>query len=200
MSIKHHHPTIRVLHWSIAGLVIAMLAMSAFIMSKISDNDPEKLMAAANHMAAGVLLIFFFGVRLFVRNRVQRPAPLSSGMAWADWLAGIVHKVLDILVAVMIISGVGMALMAHLPMLIVTGGRFPPEIRDLVFHAIHVAGAWTIAAILVLHIGGAFFHQIILRDGLIWRMFISPRELLNTVGEWRRRGMPLIPDSRSNES
>jgi cytochrome b561 len=199
VSLKHHSPVIRVMHWSIAGLVIAMLAMSAFIMSKIPDADPEKLAAAGRHMAAGLLVILFFGIRLHMRHRVGRPPALSSGMAWADWLAGIVHKLLDLLVAAMIISGVGMALLSHLPMRILTGGQFPAEIKTMFFHGMHVVGAWSIAALLVMHIGGAFFHQLILRDGLIWRMFISPREVFSAFARWREHGMPLAPRSNNNE-
>lgn len=199
MSLKHHSPVIRVMHWSIAGLVIAMLAMSAFIMSKIPDADPEKLAAAGRHMAAGLLVIFFFGIRLHMRHRVGRPSAQSSGMVWADWLAGVVHRLLDVLVGIMIVSGAGMALMSHLPMRILTGGTFPVEMKTMFLHGVHVAGAWSIATLLVLHIGGAFFHQLILRDGLIWRMFISPREVFAAFARWREHGMPLAPRSHNSE-
>jgi cytochrome b561 len=37
-------------------------------------------------------------------------------------------------------------------------------------HALHVFVARLLAAVLALHVAGAFYHQFILRDGLISRM------------------------------
>jgi cytochrome b561 len=179
MNHCRHHSSIRVLHWAVAGMVIAALVMSTFVMSKIPDSDPEKMAAALRHMAVGLLICAASVVRLFVRRKVTRPPSLSSGMAWADWLAGVVHRVLDVLVWVMIASGVAMAVISKLPILALTGGAFPSELNTMLAHTVHVAGATAIAGILVMHIGGALFHQFILRDGLITRMAFDPRAFFN---------------------
>lgn len=191
--MQRHSPIIRVMHWTIAGLVLAMLGMSALVMAGIPDSSPEKLQAALNHMLAGLVLIGAFALRLHMRHRVARPPQASSGMRWADRLGTLVHRLLDLLVAVMILSGIGMALAAHLPLHILQGGAFPSQIRASWFHHIHVFGAWSIALVVSLHVAGALFHHFVLRDRLIARMLISPSELMAAYQRWRRCGMPLTP-------
>lgn len=170
MKSNRHPPVIRVLHWSVALMVIAALVMSAFVMSRIPDEDPEKLAAALRHMSVGFLVCLAMIARLFFRRRAQRPPALSSGMPWADVLAGLVHRLLDVMVLAMVLSGLWMAIETGLPWMALSGGHFPAGLASLPAHAIHVAVAWALAAALVLHVGGALFHQFILRDGLITRM------------------------------
>jgi len=181
MQSNRHHPVIRVLHWAVAFMVVAALAMSTFVMAKIPDQDPEKLAASLRHMSVGLLICLATLARLIYRRKTKRLPALSSGMAWADVLAAIVHRSLDVLVLSMVVSGIAMALMSGLPLIALHGGAFPAAINHMSAHTIHVVVANVLAGILVLHIGGALFHQFILRDGLLSRMMFDPRILLQRI-------------------
>ncbi|KAF7598273.1 MAG: cytochrome B [Candidatus Dactylopiibacterium carminicum] len=170
MQPVRHHLAIRVLHWAVAVMVIAALAMSTFIMSQIPDEDPEKMASALRHMSVGLLICIGTLVRLFWRRRVKRLPSLSSGMPWADVLAGIVHRGLDVLVLTMIISGIAMAVQLRLPLMALRGEPFPSEIVSLFAFTVHVVGAFVLTGALLMHIGGALYHQFILKDGLLSRM------------------------------
>lgn len=181
MKSSRHHPVIRVLHWAVAFMVVAALAMSTFVMAKIPDQDPEKLAASLRHMSVGLLICLATLARLFFRRRTKRLPALSSGMAWADVLAAIVHRSLDVLVLTMVVSGIVMAVMSGLPLIAIEGGAFPAALSSMTAHTIHVVVASVLAGILVLHIGGALFHQFILRDGLLSRMMFNPRAIVQRI-------------------
>lgn len=184
MKSSRHHPVIRVLHWAVAFMVVAALAMSTFVMARIPDQDPEKLAASLRHMSVGLLICLATLARLFFRRKTKRLPVLSSGMAWADALAAIVHRSLDVLVLTMVVSGIVMAIMSRLPWIAVQGGAFPAGLNDMTAHTIHVVVANVLAGILVLHAGGALFHQFILRDGLLSRMSFDPRMLFLRIASF----------------
>lgn len=178
MNIQRYHPTICVLHWLLAAMIMAALIMSTFVMASIPDTDPAKISAILRHMSVGVLILVCTGLRLFTRKKTGRPATLPSGMPWADWLAGIVHRLLDMLVLVMIGSGIGMAIFSNLPKAILEGkSELLANLDSLPWHTLHVAAARVLFGVLLLHVGGALYHQFILRDGLVTRMWFGP---------WRR--------------
>ena len=106
MSIERHPSVIRILHWLVAALIIAALVMSSFVMSKIPDADPEKVSALIRHMTVGMLILLFTSLRVFVRRKKTRLISLPSGMVWADWLASVVHRLLNVLVIVMAVGSV----------------------------------------------------------------------------------------------
>ncbi|MDR0578751.1 MAG: cytochrome b/b6 domain-containing protein [Candidatus Accumulibacter sp.] len=170
MTRKRHHPLIRVLHWLVAGLIAAALLMSALVMSGIPDGSPEKIDALRRHMSVGGLVFVLTLLRFVMRGNAKKPPVLSSGMAWADWLARAVHRAFDALILAMVGSGVGMAILAGLPRVVFLGYGRLPRLDDLPLLAVHRGAAIALFALLVLHIGGAFYHQFILRDGIFSRM------------------------------
>ncbi|MDR0441604.1 MAG: cytochrome b/b6 domain-containing protein [Candidatus Accumulibacter sp.] len=181
---ERHHPLIRVLHWLVAGLIVAALTMSTLVMSGIPDSAPEKIDALRRHMSIGSLVFVLTLLRFIMRRAAKIPPPLSSGMAWADWLARVVHRVFDVLILVMIASGAGMALLAGLPRVVFLGYGHLPDLSELPLLIVHRSAAIALFACLVLHVGGALFHQFILRDNLFSRMcFPLPRRMRETRSE-----------------
>ena len=173
MTRKRHHPLIRILHWLIAGLIVAALAMSTLVMSDIPEHSPEKIDALRRHMSAGGLVFVLTLLRFVMRRGAKKPPVLSSGMAWADWLARAVHCLFDALILVMVGSGAGMAILASLPRVVFQGYGRLPNLNELPLLAVHRGAAIALFVLLVLHVGGACFHQFILRDGLFSRMGFS---------------------------
>ena len=178
MRPNRYPPTLRALHWAIAVLILAALVMGTFVMARIAPTDPGKAAALLKHMLVGGLILGLTLIRLFLRPRTRRPAPMLSGIAVADRIVPFVHRVFDILVLAMVGSGIGVAALLNLPETIfdvLQGGdaSFPTNYAQQPLYVIHVLTARILAAVVALHIVGAFYHQFILRDGLINRMAFS---------------------------
>jgi cytochrome b561 len=55
---KQYGPgTLVVLHWFLALLIIAALALGALVMVKIPNTDPMKIEALRSHMSGGILIL-----------------------------------------------------------------------------------------------------------------------------------------------
>jgi cytochrome b561 len=171
-AVPQRHPrALRVLHWLIAALIIAALLFGTFIMARLPNSDPGKPFALLKHMLAGTAILGLSIARMVVRAKSPRLAPMSSGMVWADRIVPVVHRVFDALVLLMVGSGVVMALASGLPETVFLGrGVLPERLDPVALHALHVFVARLLAAFLALHVAGAFYHQFVLRDGLISRM------------------------------
>jgi cytochrome b561 len=171
MKASRHPPVLRVLHWAIAALIIAALLLGTFVMAPLPNSDPAKVFALGKHMAAGFLLLALSLVRLVVRPRTRRLAPVLTGMAWADWIVPLVHRVFDALALAMIVSGIGIALASGLPAIVFGGhGRLPVSFDEFPMHTLHVLVARVLAGFVALHVGGALYHHFVLKDGLLSRM------------------------------
>ena len=175
MLPRRYHPALRALHWAIALLIIAALFLGTFVMAPMDNADPGKTFALLKHMAAGTLIFALCAARMFIRPKTKRPAPMLSGIAIADRIVPFVHRVFDGLVLAMIASGIGLAALFSLPETVIGVLRgadlaFPTTYASQPLYTLHVTTARILAAIIALHIVGAFYHQFILRDGLIGRM------------------------------
>ena len=171
MSPHRYHPAICALHWLVASMIIAALVMSTFVMAHIPDTDPAKLSALLRHISVGGLVLLCTLLRLFLRPKIACPAPLPSGMPWADRLAFIVHRMLDVLVFVMVGSGIMMVVLSGLPAILLgEESGLPLNLDDLPLHALHGFAAKLLFGVLLLHAGGALYHQFVLKDGLLLRM------------------------------
>ena len=53
--VSRYHPVLVVLHWILAILVIAALALGALVMAKIPNTDPMKVEALRSHLIGGTL-------------------------------------------------------------------------------------------------------------------------------------------------
>ena len=152
-------------------LVIAALFFATFVMAPRPNADPAKLFMLAKHMAAGLVVLLLTLVRLGVRPRTRRPAPVLSGISLADRIVPHVHRVFDALLLAVTGSGIALALAGHLPAAVLgSRGALPATFATLPAHALHVFVARVLAGVVALHVVGAFYHQFILRDGLFGRM------------------------------
>jgi len=179
-AAKRHPRALRVLHWLIAALIIAALVFGTFIMARLPNSDPGKPFALLKHMLTGTVIFGLSVARLLVRAKAPRLAPMSSGMAWADRIVPLVHRIFDALVLLMVGSGLVMALVSGLPQTVFLGrGALPEHLDPVALHALHVFVARLLAAVLALHVAGAFYHQFVLRDGLISRMSLRAMRRLD---------------------
>jgi cytochrome b561 len=173
--VSRYHPLLVALHWILAMLIIAALALGALVMVKIPNTDPMKLEALRSHMIGGSLILVLMLGRLVVRLRTEYPAPPSAGHALLDRLAWASHRMLYVALFGQALSGLVMALQTGLPGIVFGGGTLPADFWVYPMRSVHYLFSRMLMALIVLHIIGALYHTLLLRDGLLRRMWFGRR-------------------------
>ncbi len=170
-----YHPALVALHWVLALALGLALVMGTFSLAELSNASPAKIGALRGHMIVGIAIGALMLVRLLTRMRTTRPAPADH--AGLDKLRGVVHAGLYLAVFLMAASGAATAWQAGLPDIVFggNGAALPESFAHLWSRAVHGWMAKVIAALVVLHVIGALFHQFGLRDRLLARMWFGRR-------------------------
>jgi len=176
MLVKRYHPGLVSLHWLLALLLVVALGMGSQVLAELPNTDPEKLTALMGHMIAGGLILLLTLVRLITRLTTAHPPAASTGMAWADRVAPLMHWVLYALVLAMAGSGIAMAVAFDLPGVVFNGvGSLPADFHVAPVRAVHGVVSKLLALMIVLHVAAALYHQFVKRDGLFSRMWYGRR-------------------------
>lgn len=129
------------------------------------------------HMIVGIVILALLVIRLLVRWRTKHPEWASTGIGFFDWVGNLTHFGLYLLTFLMTITGIILAdqrgILARTfgvgstP----TPGSFRRGGFSLgFFHG----GIWTLLLLLmILHVGAALYHQFILKDNLLGRMWFG---------------------------
>jgi cytochrome b561 len=177
MSVSRYHPLLVSLHWIIAVLLIVALAMGTLVLEKLPNDAPEKIDALKGHMIFGGLILVLTLLRLVTKIASAKPPRALTGNPWLDKLSVGVHHGFYLFIILMAFSGIGTAVLAGLPD-IVFGGSGAPLPKDFFEYPPRIGHA-IIAKILmllvVLHVVGAIYHQITLKDRLLARMWFGKR-------------------------
>ena len=174
--VSRYHPLLVILHWVLAVLIIASLALGALVMVKIANADPMKVHALRNHMLGGVLVLVLMLPRLIVRVRTDHPAPASAGHPWLDRLAWASHRLMYVAVLGQVATGLVLALQTNLPQIVFGGaGALPVDFWVYPMRTVHYLFSRALMALIALHVMGAIYHTLFLRDGLLRRMFFGRR-------------------------
>ncbi|MDL1925949.1 hypothetical protein FBQ79_06735 [Anaerolineae bacterium AMX1] len=156
-------------HW-----LTALLIFAAFIFGKYASflpNDSSEIATLRIHMALGIAILLVIVLRFVTRLRSPRPAYASTGSAFLDGLGKFVHYALYVFIFLMAVSGLALSFQAGLAQIVFGGvGSLPADFFDFAARALHGFIAPALLLLILLHIGGAFYHQLILKDNLIARM------------------------------
>lgn len=175
-QVKRYHPALVALHWLLALLIIAALALGALVMANIPNSDPHKLEALRSHMSGGTLILILMLARLFVRRGTAHPAPATAGHPLLDRVAWLSHRLFYIAVFGMAGSGLVMALQTRLPWVVfLHEGTLPADFWAFPVRFVHYGFSRLLIALIALHVTGALYHALVLRDGLLKRMFFGRR-------------------------
>ena len=176
MQPARYHGALVALHWLLALLLIAALAIGTFALKTVPNSSPDKIDALRGHMIAGGLILLLTLLRLAVRLKTAHPAPASTGYALLDRLAPATHWALYGLVLLMAGSGVAMSVLAGLPGIVFGGvGSLPVNFDALPPRAVHGIVAKLLMLFIAMHIAAALYHQFVRRDGLLARMGFGRR-------------------------
>lgn len=171
MKVGRYTLAARVLHWGVGILVLAQIALGF-----VADAAPRERSASLRelHAELGLLVLALMILRLTWRIVVP-PPPLPRTLAsWNRTAASIAHRLLYVLIFTML--GSGMAVWMWIGGPLEPLGLFTVSLPDLsaqdefwlsVAGYTHEYGAWAISGLIALHIAGAAYHELVLRDRLI---------------------------------
>lgn len=182
--VAKYHPAIVVIHWFIAFAMAQLLIRGAFIMVTIPNTDPAKIDALRAHMLAGVLVLILMVARVILRNTTRLPRPAFAPTPFLDRLKRFVHPLLYVAIFVQASAGLGMAFEADLPRVLFSHeGALPADFWVYSLRSVHYVVSRLLMLLITIHICGALYHTLILRDGLIRRMGLGRRDEERSRGE-----------------
>jgi cytochrome b561 len=175
-QVSRYHPALVALHWALALLITAALALGALGLAKIPNTSPMKLEALRSHMTGGIIILALMLARLAVRMRSAHPAPAPAGHRLLDSLAWASHRLFYVTVIAMAGSGLVMALQTGLFDTVFAGrGQIPADFWVFPVRTVHYALSRLLMALILLHVVAALYHAVILQDGLLKRMVFGRR-------------------------
>jgi cytochrome b561 len=157
----------RILHWTMAVLVLAMLFIGIGMVASLSNYH----WLVSIHKPLGIVILILVAVRLV--NRLLNPAPpLPEGMpAWQRFAAHASHVVLYVLMFALPLVGWAMLSAARYPVVLYGPLELPPILpQNAALYAtlrnVHTVLAFLLFATFVAHFGAALMHALIYRDGV----------------------------------
>ncbi|MEW9586539.1 cytochrome b [Paraburkholderia sp. DGU8] len=165
-------PLARLLHWTMAPLIVAMLFIGVGMVASVSRAHNTLI---AIHKPLGVALLLLVVLRAAVRITRGAP-PLPADMATPQRIAAKAsHLVLYALMVAMPLIGWAMLSAAGYPITLYGPLHLPPiaphdvELFALL-RALHTWLAFGLFATVLLHLAAALFHGLIRRDGVFSSM------------------------------
>jgi len=160
-TTKRYHPIMVVLHW----LTVVLILGSGFLAD--SGSSPIDI-----HIILGALLLVTLIIRLIMRFTTKRPDWATTGNQFLNKLGELVHIGLYFFSFLILIAGGVIAYQRNL-FAYVMGSGSVTHYRFAFLGSLHEIGWLAIIMLLFLHIGGALYHQFILKDNLFGRIWFG---------------------------
>ena len=166
------------LHWLLAVAILASMAVGAY-MSELPGITPSKLRLYNWHKWAGITILALSLLRLAWRLS-HKPPPLPQRIEFAmpRWQLAAYHAthgLMYLLFFAVPLMGWAYSSMAGFPVVwfgVLPLPDFVPVDKELakLLKPVHGWMAYTLLALVVLHVAAALKHQFVDRDGLLARM------------------------------
>ncbi|MCW5734861.1 MAG: cytochrome b [Enhydrobacter sp.] len=172
-STGGYRPVAKLLHWLTAALVLGMLGVGLWMVGL--PISLTKLYVYAWHKWIGLTVLLLTVLRLAWRT-YSPPPPLPAAVtAWERRLAPWAHGALLVLLLAMPVSGWLMSSAAGVSVRWFGVIDLPDLVaRDsftfTVLRTVHHRLAWTLMALLALHVAAVVHHDLFRRDGIFRRM------------------------------
>ncbi|AOE84975.1 cytochrome b [Pseudomonas sp. TCU-HL1] len=165
-------PLLRILHWLMAILLLAMLFIGV---SMVSDLTPRHSALVALHKPLGLLLLTLVLLRIAVRL-LSRTPPLPGDMpGWQRRTAHASHALLYALMLALPLVGWAMQSAGGYPLALHESLLLPPIVpHDARLYALlrlaHTVLAYLLFLGILAHLTAALYHALIRRDGVLSSM------------------------------
>jgi len=163
-----------VLHWTIAVAVVGLVVLGWWMQAIPKEPVGPRADAYNLHKSIGLAALLLMAARLAWRA-THRPPQLPPLPHWQARAATAVHALLYAGMFIAAFSGyLGSATSGYpvkffgLVLPSWTGAN--ATVKDACSVA-HLVSNWVLVAAIVLHALATFYHQWVLRDGLLWRMW-----------------------------
>ena len=171
--IGGYPPASKLLHWLVAASVLTTLPVS-IVMGRVSQGPTQDFLFNL-HKSLGVLILLLMLLRLINRVVAGAPPPEPDLEPWQRTVSSAVHGLLYVLLVTMPIVG-WVANSAYgaptpffglftLPKLVADNEALAKQLFTL-----HTWAGFLVILLAGMHIGGALFHYVIRRDGVLQRM------------------------------
>ncbi len=162
----------KVIHWLMATFIMIDLFVAQKFGGEMVDTD--RFESRSDHASIGVIIAVLLVIRLYLRWKNGAP-PLPVGMPdWQKMLAHVAHWSLYFLIGCLIVTGIVTAMNANsivMPFGLFSYGDGTGLLADFQwFRRFHEFTTNAIIALIILHVVGALYHLIFMRDGVTVRM------------------------------
>jgi cytochrome b561/polyisoprenoid-binding protein YceI len=172
-----------IIHWLTALTVIGLLVVGN-IMADLPRTDPNKLDLYNLHKSFGITILLLTVIRLGWRLTHKPPSLPDAMPNWEKRAAHAAHWVFYLLLLGVPLLGwimvsaaprsvptflFGVLEWPHISFLADMELDQKKELKE-VFEDLHAAAAYTMAGLIVLHIGAALRHRLLLKDNVLQRM------------------------------
>ena len=169
---QHFSALQRLLHWSMAVLIVTMLFVGVGMVSTVSRLHDTLI---ALHRPLGIALLALVIVRIAARLKRGAPRLPADLPAWQRAGAHASHLALYALMIAIPLIGWSMLSAGGYPIVLYGGVHLPPIApHDVTLYAwLRAAHTWLALALyatVLLHLGAALFHALIRRDGVLASM------------------------------
>jgi cytochrome b561 len=162
---NRYNPAIVVLHW-----LTVLLILGAGL---LSDSEGGGSSPINIHMVLGAVLLLVMIVRLILRFTTRRPAWASTGNRFLDKIGELVHVGLYFFAFMILGFGGLIAVQRNLFAYVLGTGSVVNGRVGFFYGALHQLGWFAIVSLLFLHVGAALYHQFIIKDKLLNRMWFA---------------------------
>ena len=183
-KIKRYTSVAISLHWLIAFFLIGLLAMGKY-MTHLEEADPLRFTLTQWHKSFGITVLFLAVVRVLWRVTHKPPVLPVNTPRFESVASHATHVLMYLLMVVIPLSGWVFVSVSPLNLETLLFGAIPwphisflsslPEKESLSVQAgqLHMWLANTLLLLVLLHTCAALFHQIVQRDRLLLRMWMS---------------------------
>ncbi|WP_298822155.1 cytochrome b/b6 domain-containing protein [uncultured Roseibium sp.] len=159
------------IHW-LSAVVILLLLGTGFRATATTDTLSKEAILTI-HASLGMVILLLTAARLLWWVFADRkPVAVTGSPAWQNLTAKFVHGLFYIVIFGMAASGIGMLVLSGAGAILFGGANAPlADFSDFAPRIPHGIGARVMIVLLLIHIGGALFHQFIKKDGSFARMW-----------------------------
>ncbi len=174
--MKRYHILLVIIHWIMAIMLIMAITGGQMFLGQLTGNTLERQQALGGHILFGLILGSLLIIRLITRLTSTRPVKATTGNDFLDKLGVWTHWGLYVLVGFMVLTGLSTALLSGIFPLVYGGEvEIPDDLSSYPTRMVHSIFSLLLAALMILHVLAAFYHQFVLKDNLISRMWFGKR-------------------------
>ncbi len=165
----------KILHWLVAILVVGQIGLGAELAYAPPADNALTGQLYGVHQGLGATILVLMLLRLVLRLILGVPVPPRGVPRFAEWLAGLNHRLLYLLlIAQPIIGYLRNGAAGHdwsifgyytIPSIIAKNAVLADALKEA-----HEAVGAALIVLILLHLLGAFYHGVIRRDGVVQRM------------------------------